>query len=80
MNLGIGSLTQSILQLRVTQSIQAPRPKRQPVVLSWMWISIIVNGAILSIAIIVVYIIALDAYVGSLDQNEIADAVGAERE
>jgi hypothetical protein len=37
-----------------------------------------VNGLILSIAVIVVYIIALDLYVGSLDQEEIADAVMAE--
>jgi hypothetical protein len=44
-----------------------------------MWISIIVNGLILSIAVIVVYIIALDLYVGKLNQDDIADLVMAEK-
>merc|ERR1712012_205038 len=45
----------SILQER-------PRPKDEPVVLNWMWVSMVMNGAVLSAVIIVVYIIALMHY------------------
>jgi len=36
-----------------------PRPKTEPIMLGWMWMSSIVNGAILTAVIIVVYIICL---------------------
>jgi len=39
-----------------------PRPKTEPVVLSWMWLSMVMNGAVLSAVIIVVYFIALQHY------------------
>merc|ERR1712176_109439 len=39
-----------------------PRPKEEPVVLNWMWISMVMNGAVLSAVIILVYIIALTHY------------------
>merc|ERR1719235_3049691 len=41
---------------------ERPRPKRQPIVLSWMWQSICVNGAILSAVIIGVYLVAMYEY------------------
>merc|ERR1740121_3087521 len=45
---------------------ELPRPRDQNVVLKWMWISSVINGAILSIVIICVYIWALDFYVGHI--------------
>jgi len=49
-----------------------PRPKDEPVVLNWMWISMVMNGAVLSAVIIVVYIIALKHYCeGQIFQNAI---------
>lgn len=34
---------------------EKPRPKTQSIVLTWMWQSIVANGLILTIAIIIVY-------------------------
>merc|ERR1719191_1324916 len=39
-----------------------PRPKEEPIVLAWMWQSIVVNSAILSGVIVAVYLWALDFY------------------
>eukprot|EP00405_Crypthecodinium_cohnii_P023546 CAMPEP_0206473622 /NCGR_PEP_ID=MMETSP0324_2-20121206/32988_1 /ASSEMBLY_ACC=CAM_ASM_000836 /TAXON_ID=2866 /ORGANISM="Crypthecodinium cohnii, Strain Seligo" /LENGTH=1041 /DNA_ID=CAMNT_0053948613 /DNA_START=169 /DNA_END=3294 /DNA_ORIENTATION=- len=36
-----------------------PRPKKEPVVLAWMWASMVMNGIVLSCVIIAVYIVAL---------------------
>merc|ERR1739844_139608 len=41
---------------------ERPRPKDEPVVLNWMWVSMVMNGAVLSAVIIVVYIISLMDY------------------
>eukprot|EP00445_Apocalathium_hangoei_P004070 CAMPEP_0203847722 /NCGR_PEP_ID=MMETSP0359-20131031/5172_1 /ASSEMBLY_ACC=CAM_ASM_000338 /TAXON_ID=268821 /ORGANISM="Scrippsiella Hangoei, Strain SHTV-5" /LENGTH=1090 /DNA_ID=CAMNT_0050763217 /DNA_START=48 /DNA_END=3320 /DNA_ORIENTATION=- len=41
---------------------ERPRPKEEPVVLGWMWVSMVLNGAVLSVVIILVYIIALMHY------------------
>merc|ERR1712238_560132 len=41
---------------------EKPRPKDEPVVLNWMWVSMVMNGAVLSLVIIIVYIIALMNY------------------
>merc|ERR1712194_459515 len=38
---------------------ERPRPKDEPVVLMWMWISMFLNGGVLSLVIIIVYVIAL---------------------
>merc|ERR1712060_972216 len=38
---------------------QRPRPKEEPIVLGWMWASMIMNGVILSTVIIGVYVFAL---------------------
>merc|ERR550537_1247182 len=54
---------------------ERPRPKRQPIVLKWMWQSILVNGVILSVVIIIVFIIACDYYVGSLSIKDITDMI-----
>merc|ERR1719355_22240 len=40
-----------------------PRPKEQPIVLRWMWQSIVMNGMILSAVIFGVYLFALQVYV-----------------
>mmetsp|Transcript_27570 Transcript_27570/g.84570 ORF Transcript_27570/g.84570 Transcript_27570/m.84570 type:complete len:1186 (+) Transcript_27570:139-3696(+) len=50
---------------------QKPRPKTQPVVLPWMWRCIVANGMILTCCIMVVYVIALDAYSGAYFQSDI---------
>jgi len=48
-----------------------PRPKDQNIVLNWMWISIVINGAILSLVIICVYFWALHFYVGAFFNDDI---------
>merc|ERR1711871_411365 len=47
-----------------------PRPKEQPIVLHWMWQSILMNGMILSAVILVVYLFALNMYVGEFFQDD----------
>merc|ERR1719512_59963 len=52
--------------------LERPRPKDEPVVLLWMWISMVLNGAVLSLVIIVVYVIALRQYCdGMILQSDI---------
>eukprot|EP00933_Yihiella_yeosuensis_P079485 TRINITY_DN9222_c0_g1_i1.p1 TRINITY_DN9222_c0_g1~~TRINITY_DN9222_c0_g1_i1.p1 ORF type:complete len:1097 (+),score=293.97 TRINITY_DN9222_c0_g1_i1:94-3384(+) len=41
---------------------QRPRPKTEPIVLGWMWFSMVLNGAVLSLVIVCVYMFALDFY------------------
>merc|ERR1719270_2408341 len=51
---------------------EKPRPKEEPVVLNWMWISMVMNGAVLSAVIIVVYILSLMHYCdGKIMQTDI---------
>mmetsp|Transcript_19098 Transcript_19098/g.60039 ORF Transcript_19098/g.60039 Transcript_19098/m.60039 type:complete len:1138 (+) Transcript_19098:223-3636(+) len=50
---------------------QYPRPKTQPVVLPWMWRCIVANGVILTTMIMIIYLIALDAYAGAFYQDQI---------
>jgi len=58
---------------------QRPRPKNEPVVLGWMWFSMVLNGTILSVVIIAVYICALLKYCdGSVLQADIAQLPGSE--
>lgn len=57
---------------------ERPRPKTQPIVLRWMWQSIVVNGAILSFMIAVVYMICLDNYCDELSQEKISDVIQLE--
>merc|ERR1719378_1766112 len=52
-----------------------PRPKQEPIVIGWMWMSINMNGAILSAVIIGVYIIALQHFCdGQVTQKEIIES------
>jgi len=54
-----------------------PRPRREPVVLGWMWISMVLNGAVLSVVIIAVYIISLMLYCdGRVFQSDIDQLEG----
>merc|ERR1719420_1477779 len=49
-----------------------PRPKSEPIVLGWMWMSICMNGALLSAVIIGIYIVSLMHYCdGQVFQKEI---------
>merc|ERR1712232_992217 len=49
-----------------------PRPKEEPIVIGWMWMSINMNGAILSAVIIGVYIISLQHFCdGQVIQSDI---------
>merc|ERR1712125_113 len=49
-----------------------PRPKQEPIVLGWMWASIMMNGVILSGVIIFIYIVSLQQYCdGEYLQTEI---------
>jgi len=56
-----------------------PRPKSEPIMLGWMWMSSIVNGAILTAVIIVVYIICLVHFCdGKILQDDILALDGFE--
>merc|ERR1712025_986435 len=57
-----------------------PRPKKQPIVLGWMWQGITANALILSAVIIGVYMWSLEHFVGELDGDEIMADVRAEEE
>merc|ERR1712048_985038 len=49
-----------------------PRPKEEPIVIGWMWMSINMNGAILAAVIMGVYIISLLHFCdGAVNQTEI---------
>ena len=54
---------------------ERPRPKTQPIVLKWMWQSIFINGAILSIVIIIIYFLALEHFVGGTNGDDIATII-----
>ncbi|CAE7781768.1 unnamed protein product, partial [Symbiodinium pilosum] len=53
---------------------QPPRPKNEPIVLGWMWVSILLNGFVLSVVIIAVYTIALHHYLGVVFLEDILKA------
>merc|ERR1712193_314015 len=49
-----------------------PHPKEEPIVIGWMWMSINMNGAILSAVIIGVYIMSLMHFCdGAVNQSDI---------
>lgn len=61
---------------------ERPRPKTQPIILVWMWQSIIVNGMVLSASIIITYLVALRHYVAPVEVNmgyDISDRIVEER-
>merc|ERR1719181_2492514 len=61
---------------------QRPRPKSEPVVLGWMWWSMVMNAAVLSVVVIVVYVFSLTHFcdgqilVADLDLENESDASG----
>jgi magnesium-transporting ATPase (P-type) len=50
---------------------QPPRPKKEPIVLGWMWLSIFMNGMVLSSIIIGIYIFSLHHFVGAIFNDDI---------
>jgi len=50
-----------------------PRPRTQPVVMMWMWRSIVANGLILTMVIFCTYIMALWAYAGAFTTHDITN-------
>merc|ERR1719163_1921555 len=50
---------------------RAPRPKTQPVVMMWMWRGIVANGMILTVCIFCTYMLALHAYAGAFQSDDI---------
>merc|ERR1711977_644084 len=57
---------------------ERPRPKKQPILLPWMWLITVVNSIILAGVIMAVYTWALDHYVDELDVNEIGQDIREE--
>merc|ERR1711971_844398 len=61
---------------------QRPRPKSEPVVLGWMWLNMVMNAAVLSVFVIVVYVFALMHFcygqllVADLDLSNKEDSAG----
>ncbi|CAE7359679.1 unnamed protein product [Symbiodinium natans] len=53
---------------------QPPRPKNEPIVLGWMWVSILLNGFVLSVVIIAVYTVSLHHYLGVVFLDDILKA------
>jgi magnesium-transporting ATPase (P-type) len=51
-----------------------PRPKEQPVVMPWMWKTIVANGMVMTVGIMATYLVALDAYAGVFIQERITDS------
>merc|ERR1711937_187346 len=54
---------------------ERPRPKKQPILLPWMWLVTVVNSIILAGVILSVYTWALDHYVDELDVDEIGEDI-----
>jgi len=70
--LGMEPGDKSILKMR-------PRPKKEPIMIGWMWQSSIMNGTILTAVIVAVYILCLLHYCeGQIFQKEIMDLEGFE--
>merc|ERR1712118_573051 len=57
---------------------EQPRPKKQPILLPWMWLVTVVNSIILAGVIMAVYTWALDHYVDELDVDEIGEDIREE--
>jgi magnesium-transporting ATPase (P-type) len=59
---------------------ERPRPKKESLVLPWMWVGIVVNGAILTAVAICIYLICLTLFVGEINLYKIADQIQEECE
>merc|ERR1719407_177209 len=55
-----------------------PRPKKQAIVLPWMWQGIVANGAILTVCAMMVYTYCLWTWCGTLSSTEITAMIRAE--
>lgn len=51
-----------------------PRPKKQPIVMDWMWRGIVANGCIITVCIFSIYLLALWAYAGAFLSDDIIDS------
>jgi len=60
--------------------LHRPRPKSQPIVIKWMWLSIWANGLILASVIFVCFLICLDHYAGMLNNTDITERGRRERD
>merc|ERR1712194_185 len=60
--------------------LHRPRPKSQPIVIKWMWLSIGANGLILASVIFVCFLICLDHYAGMLNNTDITERGRRERD
>merc|ERR1712107_795985 len=59
--------------------LQKPRPREEPVVLGWMWMSICMNGVIVAAVIIFVYVFSLKNFCdGDILQEDILNGTTAE--
>jgi magnesium-transporting ATPase (P-type) len=57
-----------------------PRPKKQAIVLNWMWQGIVMNGLILTVCALLVYCYCLMQWVGTLSGDKIIEMIGDETE
>mmetsp|Transcript_119674 Transcript_119674/g.300861 ORF Transcript_119674/g.300861 Transcript_119674/m.300861 type:complete len:310 (+) Transcript_119674:2-931(+) len=55
-----------------------PRPKDEPILLGWMWRSVVINSIILTAVIMSVYIFGLHYFIGMFNDVEITDQVRRE--
>merc|ERR1712157_476670 len=67
--LGMEKCAQNILK-------EPPRPKKQPIMVGWMWQGIVVNALILSATTMAVYIWGLSFYMGIYNVRDIMNAIG----
>ncbi|CAE7634312.1 unnamed protein product [Symbiodinium sp. CCMP2456] len=56
---------------------QPPRARDEPIVLGWMWLSICLNGLVLAIVIIAIYLISLHRFAGAIFLRDIFSHVEA---
>jgi len=54
---------------------ERPRPKGQPILLRWMWLSTVANSVILAAVVMSVYTWALDHYINEFDATDIAEDI-----
>eukprot|EP00439_Symbiodinium_sp_Y106_P086689 s548_g35.t1 len=58
---------------------QRPRPKEEPIVLNWMWLAMVMNGGVLTLVIVGVYLVSLINYCeGEILQVNIGQLEGTE--
>jgi magnesium-transporting ATPase (P-type) len=53
--------------------MRPPRPKKQPIVMMWMWQGIVANGLIITVCIFCTYLLALWGYAGAFQSDTITN-------